>query len=508
MANVPFLLVFLAALGVSSFITWKIRPVAVRFGFIDLPDTIRRLHSEPTPRIGGVAIFIAVLCSVAVCAFLGARGLLPERRHFALAIGATAIFALGLVDDRFGLQPRTKLLAESIVALFVFAAGIRISGIALPNGFFVLPTWASALITTLWLVGITNAFNLIDGSDGVAGGAALFASIALAMVLIASGNSYGAMIALSLAGATLGFLFFNFPPATIFLGDSGALFLGFTLASLGVVTTQTAPTALAVAIPVLSFGLPILDTVLTLIRRFLRGQGLFNADRGHIHHRLRELGHSPRSVALVLYALCACLSALSLLLVGSTESMGAVALVIAGVVAWIVVQRLHIPELLELGTIFGKGLRQRSVIANNIKVREVALRLERVRSPEDLKTCLQEIMDAGQFVRAQVSATGKSFFPKDTQGNPSRLDDWVVECGLESDADLVNCWEIRIPLATPFASGGAFLSLWKAFGTDPIMLDLRLLFTAVRPPLESALRSMHIQTPEKVPARFSILGGR
>src|SRR5204862_2822095 len=176
------------------------------------------------------------------------------------------------------------------------------------------PAWLALPLAILWVLWITNAFNLLDGVDGLAAGSALFSTLTVFVVSLVSGNFLVSSLTLALAGAILGFLRFNFNPATIFLGDCGSLFIGFMLSALALAGAGKSPTLVAVAIPVVCFGLPVLETVLSVIRRFLSGQPLFSGDRGHIHHKLLERGFSQRKVVLILYSVSAICGLLSLFL--------------------------------------------------------------------------------------------------------------------------------------------------------------------------------------------------
>lgn len=330
-----------------------LRSRAGQLGMIDTPDGGRHAHSAPVPNVGGIAIFFA--CGMTLALMLGFTGVgsaLPLQTAMLMPIlgGAAAMHLLGLLDDRRKLSVRTKLMAQAAISAVVFAGGLRITGITLP---FVGPVefgaGLSLILTVGWLVGLTNAFNLIDGADGVAGGAALTAALAMFIVALVLGQPVIALALVIVAGAVLGFLFYNFPPATVFLGNSGSLFVGFLLASLGLAGSSKATTVLAIAIPVVSLGLPVLDTLLAIVRRLIRGDRITQGDLGHIHHRLQALVHSPRKVALILYAACAVFALASLMLLNPDHRTVGVVFFIVGVAVLVGVQRLRVPELLRLG---------------------------------------------------------------------------------------------------------------------------------------------------------------
>src|SRR5208337_3768507 len=201
----------------------------------------------------------------------------------------------GLYHDIYSVGPYTKFAVQSVAAIMLFAGGLRILD---------LPVLFGARHFA-WYIGITNAFNLIDGLDGLAAGSALFSTFVVFVVAVFSGSSPVSLLTIALAGAILGFLRFNFNPATIFLGDCGSLFIGFMLSALALEGAQKAPTVIAVAIPVVSFGLPILETALSVLRRYLSGRPVFTADREHIHHKLLQRGLSQRQVVIILYGVSA-----------------------------------------------------------------------------------------------------------------------------------------------------------------------------------------------------------
>ncbi|HSG48354.1 MAG TPA: MraY family glycosyltransferase, partial [Longimicrobiales bacterium] len=403
---IPLLGGFVVALGLSLVLTVAVRRAAPALGLVDRPDGSRKLHRSPTPNVGGVAIFGAGVLTL----LLGLRLGIPQVQFQAadpapiraLILGGCAIFALGVVDDARGLRPWTKLAVEAAVALAVVAAGVRIQSLGAGGLGGEVPLLLGVPLTVLWLVGITNSFNLLDGSDGVAGGAAFFAFLTLGIVSLLFGKSPVAAVSFVLAGATLGFLYFNFPPASIFMGDSGSLFLGFTLAGMGVLATQKAPTVLAIAIPLVAFGVPILDTALAIARRFLRREGIFSPDRGHIHHRLRDLGQSPRRVAFTVYALTAVFSVLSLLLAGGRAAVVGFGLALMGAVVVVFVQRLRSPEFLEWAKLFTWGRLQRVVVERNMRVRQAAERLHRARTQGEVLTALEHAFGDGEFTRLEL----------------------------------------------------------------------------------------------------------
>jgi UDP-GlcNAc:undecaprenyl-phosphate GlcNAc-1-phosphate transferase len=317
--------------GIASFLvamgaTWIATPGVIRLaswiGAVDLPGG-RKTHTSPVPRIGGLAVFLGFIAGMAFAAFATGNLLtIPQTGIYwrGLAFAATALLLVGLFDDLYGLRYYWKFAAQIVAAVYIWNCGFRIETISHPLGGGTLDLELFSFpLTVLWIVGITNAVNLIDGLDGLAAGIALITTMAVAVIAFAQGQLGVTAAAVTLAGSLLGFLKFNFNPARIFLGDSGSMFLGFVLAVTSVRGSQKGPTAVAILVPLLVLGLPLLDTGLAVVRRLyrLRNHGkrhensllyvlsnlnqLFLPDRGHIHHRLIDLGASHRGAVLILY---------------------------------------------------------------------------------------------------------------------------------------------------------------------------------------------------------------
>ncbi len=456
-------LAFATSLFASLALTYLVRERATRAGMFD-PTDHRKLHTRQIPRVGGIAIFLSVAVALAVLALRGGfEGVgLVGSKLAVIVIGGAATFLLGLYDDLRQLRARYKFAIQIGIAIAIFAAGVRIDTIALPLiGQIGFGPAMSLFFTIFWFVGLTNAFNLIDGLDGLASGAAMFALTTMFVVATINGQAGAAFVTLALAGATLGFLRYNFHPASIFLGDSGSLFLGFMLAGMGAISSQKGSTVVAIAIPLVSLGLPVLDTSLAIIRRFLRGQPIFSADRGHIHHRLLSLGHSPAKVALFMYAGCAVLALGGMLLVNQSGYV-AIVLAVVGLGAGFVVQRLRYYEFEELGRLLRKGVQQRHVIGKGVRMREAGVRIRRQRDLERVFDILETSFAADDFQRAEVRLR-PSFVRTASVGtlDDRRLEDdiavWSWNRGEHEDPTL---WEIKLPLIEGDHRIGS-LVLWK-----------------------------------------------
>lgn len=456
-------LAFATSLVASLALTYLVRERATRAGIFD-PTDHRKLHTRQIPRVGGIAIFLSVAIALAVLALQGGfEGVgLAGSKLAIVVVGGAATFLLGLYDDLRQLRARYKFAVQIAIAIAIFAAGVRIDTIALPLvGQIGFNPVMGLLFTIFWFVGLTNAFNLIDGLDGLASGAAMFALTTMFVVATINGQAGAALVTLAVAGATLGFLRYNFHPASIFLGDSGSLFLGFMLAGVGAISSQKGSTVVAIAIPLVSLGLPVLDTSLAIARRFLRGQPIFSADRGHIHHRLLGLGHSPAKVALLMYAGCAGLALGGMLLVNQSGYV-AVVLAVVGLGVGIVVQRLRYYEFEELGRLLRKGVQQRHVIGKGVRVREASVRIARQRDLERVFDILETTFAGDDFQRAEVRLRPSFVKTAKLEGTSDRrLDDdiaiWSWNRGDHQDPTL---WEIKLPLVEADNRIGS-LVLWK-----------------------------------------------
>jgi len=508
-------IIFTAALAGSAVLTPVVRALALRFGVVDVPDGGRHRHGRPVPRMGGVAVGLAALgATLAYLVLTGLASADAGSMYITIVVGGVAVLGIGVLDDVRGLRAPSKLLLQTVVAVAVVMAGGRFDGGAFLGGSGPLPVWASAALTVFWIVGITNAFNLLDGSDGVTTGAALLAALAMAAASSIGGDGPGVVLGVALAGGALGFLFFNFPPASIFLGDAGSLFLGYALAALGVMVAKGAAGTMGVLIPVVAFGLPILDTMLAMARRFLRRDPIFRADHGHIHHRLRDLGLSPRQVAITLYAVCAALAAASLLLI--VPAAGWVAgsvLIIVGAAALLLVHQLRIPELLEFGRIVGRGLRHRSMVANNLRIRRAAARIREADDAWGVMNALSSAFDSGEFLRVEV------WVDESVADLSELVNRQVVANGRgylwSRGADILRiqgAWEIRVPYREDGDRITGYIALWKDVAeSDHLLTDVRLIALELQPEVHRAftrLRERELQTALRAPRRADLIGAR
>ncbi len=289
------------------------RDLFIKFGVLDHPDTNRKLHLRPIPRIGGVPIVVSYCGALLILLLVAPHGASLFVRHsrllMALLPAAAVIFITGLVDDLLTLKPWQKLAGQFLAGCLAVTLGARLTVV---NG-HIVSLWISLPLSLFWLIACTNAINLIDGLDGLATGVSLFAAGTTSVVAIVQGNLGLAMATVPLTACLLAFLRYNFTPASVFLGDSGSLTIGFLLGCFSLIWSQSSGSLLGIAAPMMVLALPLLDVGLSIWRRMLRNRPVFEGDRGHIHHMVLALGFSPRGAALVLYGVSALAAFLALL---------------------------------------------------------------------------------------------------------------------------------------------------------------------------------------------------
>jgi UDP-GlcNAc:undecaprenyl-phosphate GlcNAc-1-phosphate transferase len=362
---------------VSFVLTPIIRDVFRSYNVVDRPGR-RKVHAYPIPRVGGVPIAIAYV--FALMSLRGPGSVFPLHWLQTILSGALVIFLIGLIDDFFNLKAAVKLVGQIAAAAVAFSNGLSIDHL----GNFALPVWLSLPVTIFWLLLATNALNLIDGLDGLSAGIGFWATLAFFGVAVMRGNTVLAYTALPLGGALLGFLFFNFNPATVFLGDSGALLIGFLLGCYGIVWTGHGVTTTGIVVPLLILCVPMMDLGLAIVRRRLRNQPIFSADRGHIHHRLRDRGLTVRRTSMALYAAGIAGGIAGLLLSYPGPSVLRRAIVIAGVaaVALAGVRELRYAEFEVAVRLLFRGEFHR-VFAAKLQLEQLAQTLERAETRDE-----------------------------------------------------------------------------------------------------------------------------
>ena len=340
-----YLSAFLIALLASLLLTPLVIKLSLRVGLVDKPNA-RKVHAKVMPRAGGIAIFLAFGLGIAGTGLVGVPHGFPflGNLNWHFVGGATCMFLLGLLDDVHDLSPRWKFLGQFSVSAWMVLAGFRIHSLGFA---FLDHPYILSVVTFVWITGVTNAVNLIDGMDGLAAGISVLVMSTMAVIALASHTSAAVLVlVLPLAGATLGFLRYNFNPAKIFMGDCGSLFLGFSLAVIAVINTSVHATATGFMIAIVALGVPLFDTLFSMARRILVGRKPFSPDREHTHHKILAKGFSHRQAVLILYALTAILCGVSYAMVLSDSRLSGALLTAYPFVAYLLVRRLDwIPRI-------------------------------------------------------------------------------------------------------------------------------------------------------------------
>ncbi|HTR37668.1 MAG TPA: MraY family glycosyltransferase [Bryobacteraceae bacterium] len=407
-----FLILTLGALSVALalILTPLVRNYLGRWGFLDHPDGIRKKHSTPIPRVGGVAIVLSYVATFAIALALpfGYTRILHHAlpNIVPLALVGSLVFLTGVLDDLIGLTAWQKLLGITGASVLAYFLHIHVDIHAL-HGLPAWP-WLGFAITVIWLVGCANAFNLIDGMDGLAAGVGFLATVTMLLAALTQGNLPLALATLPLAGALLGFLRYNFHKASVFLGDSGSLLIGFLLGCFGAEWSNKSVTLVALTVPLLAVSIPLLDVLLSIARRYLRNRPIFQADRGHIHHKLLERGLSPRAAVLTIYALCGMVAVLSLLVSALHDQFSGLIVILFCGVAWIGIRKLEYAEFASAGRMFLGG-KFRRIIDIETRLSDFQSSLSKA---DDVHDCWAKIRTGGRefgFQEVRMCMDGRVF---------------------------------------------------------------------------------------------------
>jgi UDP-GlcNAc:undecaprenyl-phosphate GlcNAc-1-phosphate transferase len=520
---------FLISASASLILTPLLRRFCERYRLLDEPQDDRRVHQKAVPRLGGVAIFLSLVVALSLLPLvrnLLTQTLRPELRAItAFLICGFLVLLLGVYDDLRGANATLKFAGLAAVTVLFYFLGGRIEGLSIPLvGNVVLHPVLGFVLTVVWVVGIANAFNLIDGVDGLASGSALFSSLVLLTVSLIQGNAPVAVMALVLSGALVGFLRYNFNPASIFLGDSGSLFVGFSLAALSVQGSQKASTAVAVAIPILAFGLPMVDTSVAVARRFLSGKPIFEGDREHIHHMLLERGWSQRRVVLVLYGVCAMFGLAAMMFVNSGNGLTAVVLFVVGAAVVLALGKLRYHEVDELRASVKRNIGERRArAANNLKMRRACQAVSAAATLDALFEGVREVLESGQFVyaAAELSCNGHLevnelalALAEQNQSmctaaiNEGRIQ-WTWKRDDFKDVDVPDSdrfWAMRFPLAGEQGALG-YLNLYRQFDTEVLLFDVNYLTAVFQPAMAKAVERILLNAQESRPRHLKASAG-
>lgn len=508
--TVLYLGIFALALTLSFGLTRYIRNLATLRGWVSAPLSERHLHNAPLPRLGGVAIFGAFVLSVGVALAISAYH--PSLRFgsslktlLTILLPGCLVFLLGLYDDLRGVGPYVKFAVQGVAAFALWLGGFRILDLPVLFGNRQFPWFVGLALTIVWVLGITNAFNLIDGLDGLAAGSALFSTLVVFVVALLSHSSLVALMTLALTGAIVGFLRFNFNPATIFLGDSGSLFIGFLLSALALEGAQKAPTVIAVAIPVVSFGLPILETSLSVLRRLISGRPVFTADREHIHHKLLQLGLSHREVVIVLYAVSALFAMLSLFLLWPTGSSLGLVLAVLGTGIWLGVQHLGYPEFGEIRRVAQRTLEQRQIVINNLAIRRATAELGVAKNYDQICRILTAAFSSNDFDAFELNVKLQlSEYPVLQNLEAVPVSHGEIHFRWNRPGTMIlpgttGTWGVTLNLVTTSNRRRGFLSVQRLYHEQPLHLDVNLLISEFPVALADALDRVIAAAMEAVP---------
>jgi UDP-GlcNAc:undecaprenyl-phosphate GlcNAc-1-phosphate transferase len=340
--------IMVAYLAVTTLVPYVIK-FAYKIGAVDVPCE-RKVHCVPVPRIGGLAIFLGYILSLLM--FLPSSEL-----RTGIILASSFIVLLGIIDDLYNISPKQKLLGQFIAAFVLVFYGVKIGFLTNPfGGTFYLGVF-SIPFTIFWIVGVTNAVNLIDGLDGLAAGTSAISAVVLAIVAFTQGIDNVGFIALLLAASSAGFLWYNFNPAKIFMGDTGSMLLGLNLAVISVMSVTKSIAVLSIFVPIIILGVPLFDTLFAIIRRYQNNQPIFKADKEHLHHCLLNKGLSHKNTVLLIYLINIILGVSAILLSNLTHNQGMILVTVLSIVIYIGAQNLGVLKEIQVQNVFYKLLK-------------------------------------------------------------------------------------------------------------------------------------------------------
>ena len=320
--------------------------IGLKFGFVDQVNQ-RKIHRGAIPRIGGIGISLGTLLPIFLLCFFFQKGIILNTTNNIVLyfVGGLAISLLGLFDDINGINAKIKLLFQTAIAFLATQYGALVETLPMPWGRLELGVF-SYVVTIFWIIAIINAFNLIDGMDGLSSGITLFSSLTIAILAIVNGYLPTALVALALAGAVTGFLIYNFNPARIFMGDSGSMFIGYLLAVLSLRSQSKAHAVVSIMVPIIAMGLPILDTTLAFARRIMRHQSIFTADKQHIHHFILSLGFNQRKTVLILYSISILFTILAMVMIFNKNIDTFLIVLVFAIIIFVIITKLGYVEMI------------------------------------------------------------------------------------------------------------------------------------------------------------------
>lgn len=462
--------------GITAFVfslvlTPLVRDTFRHLGFLDRPDRARKHHSTAVPRVGGIAIALAYVASFAVILLAPFHSrevvvsVLPD--VWKLAPAAGLVFLTGLLDDLLGLRPVQKLVGQVAAAGLACWAGVHVR-------LFAQQPWEQLWnipLTILWLVACTNAFNLIDGVDGLAAGVGLFATVTMLLAALTHNSVELALVTMPLAGCLLGFLRYNFNPASVFLGDCGSLLIGFLLGCFGALWSEKSATMLGMTAPLMALSIPLLDISLSVARRFLRHQPIFGADRRHIHHRLLDLGLNARRAVVLIYGACGVAATFSLLQNLTYNQFGGLIIVLFCGAAWIGIQNLGYTEFGVARQLLSNRT-LRCIIDSQTRLREFERTLAEAGT---LERCWETLVAGSRefgFESVRLNAGGRVL---ETEITPATANTW---------------WQLRIALP-----GSHYVDFRHSMQSEPNPLTVESFVSVVAGALKTKLGELSTAAP-------------
>lgn len=450
--------VFLAGACASLLITPLVIRTAGALRLYDSPDGVRRLHASPVPRLGGIAVYLATAVVSGGAFLFGSSEFLPQhvippheaRLMIGVFSGASLLFLVGLLDDVRGLPPSAKFIAQIAAACIAYYFGVRLENVTLGYGVGVSVGILSAPLVILWIIAVTNAYNFIDGLNGLAGGIAIVASLTVLVAAVTLGNAPTLVPAAALGGSMLGFLRYNFPKAKVFLGDSGSMSAGFLLAVMLLKGAEVPGPSVLVVVPVLAMFVPLLDVMLAITRRWLRGVPLSGADARHIHHRLMALGLSQKRTSIFLWGLALAMAAFGVL-IAFTAPYVATSIAIFGLVGLSILviygtNLLSYDELVVAGEVLLTApSRVRRVISDQILALDLTARIHSARGIDEVASLLAATAPSFGFLRMEIIPEKPPLH------------------GSEVELPLAWAWKLEYPLRPALGDGSAplyKLAIW------------------------------------------------
>jgi UDP-GlcNAc:undecaprenyl-phosphate/decaprenyl-phosphate GlcNAc-1-phosphate transferase len=440
---------------VGAFIsTIIVKFFCLKYKIVDNPDGYRKVHTKPVPLCGGFAVFLGFIFPVLLLyLFYTSHSLFgefdkKETQVFTFFLGACITMFMGAADDIWHLRPKYKLLFQFIAATFAYFGGLKVTSVTIPFlGGSVELLWMSYPVTIFWFLGCINAINLLDGLDGLASGIGLFAALTLFVVSILFNHQLPMFLSACLVGAILGFLIFNFNPASIFLGDTGSMLIGYLIAGLGVLSSYKSETAVALMIPFIALGVPIFDTLLAILRRWSKRLPVSAADKKHIHHILLSMGLSHRKVVLILYGCCLLFSSIAILMAFSQNIIGVIFLLVVGIITFVGVRVFGMLDFTLLKHRIKYDRRERKQNSKSAIAVEKSIQLMvDAESPEDVWACTFESLEVIDLDHAAIILTKEDkehvFKWKNTRPHEEGFDKWSLFLNLHDGERIIGELEV------------------------------------------------------------------